>query len=115
MSPLIPDPGNRSDHRERGALTEQFVFQQLKGDPEIALYYWSASRSAAEIDFVAQYFGKVSAIEVKAEENLQAKSLKSFHQKYPQTNAVRTSMSDYREEDWMINLPLYAIKVLGQL
>ena len=75
----------------------------------------SASRSTAEIDFVAQYFGKVSPIEVKAEENLQAKSLKSFYQKYPDTKAIRTSMSDYREEEWMVNLPLYAIQVLGQL
>lgn len=107
--------GNVIFEEFKGALTEQFVFQQLKGNPEIALYYWSASRSAAEIDFVAQYFGKVSAIEVKAEENLQAKSLKSFYQKYPQTKAIRTSMSDYREEEWMINLPLYAIQVLAQL
>ena len=91
------------------------LFQQLKGNPEIAIYYWSASRSAAEIDFVAQYFGEVSAIEVKAEENLQAKSLKSFYHNYPKTKAIRTSMSDYREEEWMTNLPLYAIQVLGQL
>ena len=107
--------GNAIFEEFKGTLTEQFVFQQLIGNPEIALYYWSASRSVAEIDFVAQYFGKVSAIEVKAEENLQAKSLKSFYQKYPQTKAIRTSMSDYREEEWMINLPLYAIQVLAQL
>jgi predicted AAA+ superfamily ATPase len=107
--------GNVIFEEFKGALTEQFVFQQLNGKPEIALYYWSASRSAAEIDFVAQYFGNVSAIEVKAEENLQAKSLKSFYQKYPQTKAIRASMSDYREEEWMINLPLYAIQILEQL
>ena len=107
--------GNVIFEEFKGALTEQFVFQQLNDKPEITLYYWSASRSTAEIDFVAQYFGKVSAIEVKAEENLQAKSLKSFYQKYPQTKAIRTSMSDYREEDWMINLPLYAIQELAQL
>ena len=51
-------------------------------------------------------------IEVKAEENLQAKSLKSFHQKHPHLKAIRTSMSDYRKEEWLINLPLYALPAI---
>ncbi len=99
----------------KGALTEQFVLQQLKVMPELAVYYWSASKSLAEVDFVVQSSGNIYSIEVKAEENLQAKSLKSFYQKYPNTKAIRTSMSDYREESWLCNLPLYAIQVLPEL
>ncbi len=99
----------------KGALTEQFVLQQLKTIPEIAVYYWSASKSLAELDFIVQSSGNIFAIEVKAEENLQAKSLKTFYQKYPNTKAVRTSMSNFREQDWLTNLPLYAIQVLPEL
>jgi len=93
----------------KGALTEQYVLQQLITIKEMVIRYWSAERSSAEIDFLVQYSGKVIPVEVKAEENLQAKSLKSFCQKHSPSLAVRTSMSDYREEDWMTNLPLYAI------
>jgi len=99
----------------KGALTEQFVLQQLKVESEMDVYYWSVSKSLAEVDFVVQSFGHVFPIEVKAEENLQAKSLKSFYQKYPNTKAIRTSLSDYREQDWLINLPLYAIQILPEL
>ncbi|OJV34311.1 MAG: hypothetical protein BGO29_08560 [Bacteroidales bacterium 36-12] len=73
------------------------------------VYYWSAENGRAEVDFVVQHAGKVIPIEVKAEENLQAKSLKSYCQKYNSQLALRTSMSDYRKEDWLINIPLYAI------
>jgi hypothetical protein len=62
-----------------------------------------------------QYSGQVIPIEVKAEENLHAKSLKAYCQKYEPKTAIRTSMSDYRQEDWMINLPLYAISELYAL
>lgn len=101
--------GNVIFEEFKGALTEQYVLQQLITIKEMVIRYWSAERSSAEIDFLVQYSGKVIPVEVKAEENLQAKSLKSFRQKHSPSLAVRTSMSDYREEDWMTNLPLYAI------
>jgi predicted AAA+ superfamily ATPase len=104
--------GNVIFEEFKGALTEQFVFQELKTIDNIAIYYWSAERSAAEIDFVVQYSGKIFPIEVKAEENLQAKSLKVFYSKHPNTIAIRTSMSNYREDNWLINFPLFAIKKL---
>lgn len=96
----------------KGALTEQFVLQQLLLIPELAIYYWSAERSTAEIDFLVQYQGEIIPVEVKAEENLQAKSLKVFSYKYQTTSNIRTSMSDFRRESWMVNLPLYAISQL---
>ncbi len=101
--------GNRIFEEFKGALTEQYVLQQLKTIPGLAIYYWSAERSSAEIDFLVQYAGAVVPIEVKAEENLQAKSLKAFCQKYSPSQAIRTSMSDYRQESWLTNIPLYAI------
>ncbi len=81
----------------------------------MAIYYWSAERSTSEIDFLMQYSGKVIPIEVKAEENLQAKSLKTFCQKYSPEVDIRTSMSDFRKEDWLTNVPLYAIRKLPEL
>jgi len=101
--------GNVIFEEFKGALTEQFVLQQLITIPDIAIYYWSAEKSNAEVDFVIQLNGEIVPIEVKASENLQAKSLKSFCQRYEMNNAVRTSMTDFRKEEWMTNLPLYAI------
>ena len=106
--------GNMLFQEFKGALTEQFVLQQLKSVNEETLYYWSAERSAAEIDFVVQYSGTIFPVEVKAEENLQAKSLKTFYQKYTHTKAIRTSMSDFRIDNWLKNLPLYAIHKLRE-
>ncbi len=103
--------GNRIFEEFKGALTEQYVFQQLDKDN---LYYWSADRSDGEIDFVLQQENLVIPLEVKAEENLRAKSLKSFCDKYKNKNAIRTSMSDYRKEDWLTNIPLYAIGRIKQ-
>ncbi len=107
--------GNVIFEEFKGALTEQYVLQQLRTIPEMAIHYWSSEKSSGEVDFVLQNSGNIYSIEVKAEENLQAKSLKSFYQKYPNTYPIRTSMSDYRQEDWLINLPLYAIHVVSEI
>ena len=107
--------GNVIFEEFKGALTEQYVLQQLLTMPELAIYYWSAERSTAEVDFLIQSSGEVIPIEVKAEENLKAKSLKTFCQKYSPKTAIRTSMSDFRKEDWLTNLPLYAISELADL
>ena len=95
----------------KGALTEQYVLQQLVANPELSVYYWSSEQSTAEIDFLIQQEGCIVPIEVKAAENLQAKSLKSFVDKHHSAISIRTSMSDFREESWMVNIPLYAIGV----
>ena len=92
----------------KGALTEQFVAQQLKtSDRE--LYYYSTENSSGEIDFVIQQQMRCVPIEVKAEENLRARSLRAFCDKYKPEIAVRSSRSNYREQDWMINVPLYVL------
>lgn len=107
--------GNKIFQEFKGALTEQYVLQQLKTFPDMAIYYWSAEKSTSEIDFLIQYKDKVVPVEVKAEENLQAKSLKVFYQKFSPELSIRTSMSDFRDEGWMINLPLYAITIITEL
>lgn len=100
--------GNRLFAEFKGALTEQYVLQQIISVNKMKLYYYSAENSRGEIDFLIQRRSEVLPIEVKANENLQAKSLRAFVGKYKLDNAVRISMSDYREQDWLTNLPLYA-------
>lgn len=91
----------------KGALTEQYVCQQLK--IKTALYYWSVANTLAEIDFVIQDKNEIIPIEVKAEENVKSKSLKVYVEKFSPKTALRTSMNMYRKESWMVNVPLYSI------
>lgn len=107
--------GNKVFEEFKGSLTEQFVLQQLVTNHNLAVSYWSAENATSEIDFLIQYSGQIIPIEVKAEENLQAKSLKLFCEKYKPKYAIRTSMSDYRKEEWLTNLPLYALNELIQI
>nr|WP_294870174.1 ATP-binding protein [uncultured Pedobacter sp.] len=107
--------GNAIFEEFKGALTEQYVLQQLKTTKEINVYYWSAENATAEIDFLIQYDDNIIPIEVKAEENLRAKSLRNYVDKYDPKLAIRTSMSDFRREEWLSNLPLYAISQLISL
>jgi len=93
----------------KGALTEQFVFQQLIQNKNLVIAYWASDSLKAEIDLLVQYSNEVIPIEVKAAENLQTKSLKTFCQKRNPETAIRTSLSDYRKETWFTNVPLYAI------
>ena len=107
--------GNAVFSEFKGSLTEQYVMQQLKSFNEYIVYYWSSEHSTAEVDFVIQYKGQVFPVEVKAEENLHAKSLKVYYEKYLPAHTLRTSMSDFREQDWLTNLPLYALSQLNTL
>jgi predicted AAA+ superfamily ATPase len=91
----------------KGALTEQFVAQELVLKHQ--LFYWSAENATSELDFVIQKNQTIIPIEVKAEENLKAKSLKVFEEKYQTGAALRFSMSFYRKESWLENIPLYAV------
>lgn len=104
--------GNELFTEFKGALTEQYVLQQLISVNKVKAYYYSAENSKGEIDFLIQKNNGVYPIEVKSSENLQAKSLKAFAEKYKLGNAIRISMSDYRKQDWMTNLPLYAFTEL---
>ncbi|MGD9569456.1 MAG: ATP-binding protein [Sedimentibacter sp.] len=104
--------GNELFKEFKGALTEQFVLQQLKTLQGSGTYYWTNDRGSAEIDFVIDTGNYVVPIEVKAETNLKAKSLKMYFEKFNPKISIRTSMADYKKEEWLINLPLWAIEVL---
>lgn len=92
----------------KGALTEQYVLQQLKTNSSLSIFYWSADNSRGEIDFLLQQEGNIIPVEVKAEENLKAKSLRSFVAQNPGLHGIRLSMSPYRKQDWLTNYPLYS-------
>lgn len=94
----------------KGAFTENYVLQQLKLLPRTFVYYYSNDNSTLEIDFVVQHEAHVIPIEVKAEENLRAKSLRQFVTDNSGLHGVRFSMSDYREQDWLTNVPLWAVR-----
>lgn len=100
--------GSRIFSEFKGALTEQYVLQQLIANQDNPVFYWATEKGTAEVDFVVQQKQAVIPIEVKAEENLKAKSLKVYVEQFQPEHAFRFSMADYREQDWMVNVPLYA-------
>ena len=94
----------------KGALTEQYVCQQLKTVEDLGVYYYTNDRGSCEVDFIIDTGGHIIPVEVKAEVNLKAKSLRVYKEKFDPEVSVRTSMADYRKEDWLVNLPLYAVE-----
>lgn len=100
--------GSRIFEEFKGALTEQYVAQELHaaGYP---LYYFATARSTGKIDFMLQGDLDCVPIEVKAEQNLRARSLRAFCDKYRPGMAIRSSMSNYKQEDWLTNVPLYML------
>lgn len=105
--------GNELFREFKGALTEQYVLQQFKTLKSLDVYYWTNERGSAEIDFLVDTGEKIIPIEVKAETNLMAKSLKSYCDKFNPSISVRNAMLDYKKEEWLINIPLWAIEVIG--
>lgn len=101
--------GNEIFEEFKGSLAEQYVLCELKARTDLNVFYWSADTGTSELDFIVQIGKNNVPIEVKASENLQAKSLKTFAEKYNSKINVRTSVSDYRKENWLTNIPLYCI------
>lgn len=101
---------NRIFEEFKGAIAEQYVLQQFKTIEDLPIFYWSNETSRAEIDFVIQLNFNVVPVEVKAAKNLQAKSLKSYMEKYNPKIAIRTSMADYKQINNLYDIPLYAIE-----
>lgn len=107
--------GNRIFEEFKGAIAEQYVLQQFKTIKDLLVFYWSNETSRAEIDFVIQIKSDVVPVEVKAERNLQAKSLKVYLEKFKPNYAIRTSMADYKKTDNLIDLPLYGIEITNKI
>ena len=112
MEPAQMLMSNNAMTESKGAFTENYVLCQLKTLPGIATYYYSREDSRLELDFIVQHQGRIIPVEVKAEENLKSKSLKAFMDKHEGLHAIRFSMSPYREQDWLTNYPLYAVRTI---
>jgi hypothetical protein len=107
--------GNRIFEEFKGALTEQFVFQELRSIKNLKPYYWAADKGSAEIDFVVESASNVVPVEVKASTNLRSKSLKSYYDRYQPEKSIRTSMMNFRDEGWLVNIPLYVISQFREI
>ncbi len=101
--------GNEIFTEFKGALTEQYVLQQLIFDTQYTPYYYSETKSEGEIDFLIQKGSQIIPIEVKAEDNLRSKSLKLYCDKFMPETAIRTSAADYRRQERMVNIPLWMV------
>ncbi len=113
MSNTPPDLillGSKIFEEYKGAFTEQFVLQEIKSMEDLYLYYYTNDDSTLEIDFLIQSGNKILPVEVKAEENLQSKSMKYFLLKNPLLHGIRFSMSNYREQEKITNVPLYCVE-----
>jgi hypothetical protein len=97
----------------KGAFTEQYVLQQLKTISAFEVYYWTNDRGTAEVDFLVDNSLDIIPIEAKAETNLRAKSLKTYIDMFTPTVAIRASMANYRKEEKLLNLPLWAIETIN--
>lgn len=107
--------GNDLFKEFKGALTEQYVMQQLAATSKFNTYYYTNDRGSCEIDFVIDNGELVVPVEVKAEINLKAKSLKTYSEKFSPQILVRTSMADFKKEEHLINIPLYAVSEMGEI
>lgn len=112
INPKILLEGDALFQEFKGALTEQFVLQELITSKNKQIHYWANDSGGAEIDFIFEVNNTIIPLEVKANENLQSKSLKTFSLKNPSIYCYRTSLSNYREESWLTNVPLYAIGMI---
>lgn len=99
----------------KGALTEQYVCQQLKTINDLNVYYYTNDRGSCEVDFIIDNGEQIVPVEVKAEVNLKAKSLKTYREKFNPEISVRTSMANYKKEEGLVNLPLYAVEKICAL
>ena len=104
-----PIDGSKVFTEFKGALTEQFVQQELRAAADVRPFYWSSADSRTEIDFLAEIEENIVPVEVKAARNLRAKSLRRFMESFSQKVAVRTSMSEWQMNNGVTDLPLYAI------
>lgn len=92
----------------KGALTEQYVLQELCA-AEVACAYWTNGNGVAELDFVLQGELDVFPLEVKSAENLRAQSLKVYNKIFNPRLSFRTSLVPYHRGDRLVDVPLYAL------
>lgn len=116
LSPEIILRGNELFSEFKGIISEQFVLQQLLS-ANVKAFYWNPENTRSEVDFIVQINNLIVPIEVKAAENVKAKSLSVYYEKYKPEICIRTSLSGYKNQDWLQNIPLYGFLnwVIGQM
>lgn len=105
--------GNTVFTEFKGAFTENYVLTQIKTVPNTVIGYYSKDNSSLEVDFIVQCGAEIMPLEVKAEENVKSKSLRQFvtiDNAGSGMRGYRTSMKGYDHQDWMSNIPLFAIR-----
>lgn len=107
LGPTVVLNGSAIFTEFKGALTEQLVCQQLVAQ-RFTPYYWANPQGHAEVDFAIERYGTIYPIEVKAAVNLKAKSLHVACDRFQLDHAFRMAMTDYRDEGWITNFPLWA-------
>lgn len=101
--------GNRLFIEFKGAFTEQYVLQQIISDTDYSPYYYGTESANFEQDFLIQKGMDAIPIEVKAETNIHSQSLKAFYNKFHPATSIRLSLLNYKDQGWMVNIPLYAV------
>ncbi len=116
LEPYALVEGDRLFTEYKGAYAEQFVCQQLVSNGMLP-YYWSADgkQKKGEVDFLVETAGRPFPVEVKADENIAGGSLAAFVRNYGLEKAVRFSLRGLKEQDWLINVPLYAANALRNI
>ena len=105
--------GNEFFEEFKGALTEQYVLQQMMlYSDELDIYYWAKENGTSELDFIVQMQNEIIPIEVKASINLQAKSLKYYIETFNPQKAFRFSGATYKQNDVITDIPLYAVPTM---
>ena len=111
LEPQIIIDGDKLFTEFKGALTEQYVLQELTSIENLETAYWANDdTNVAEVNFLIQYKGQIIPIEVKSKINLKAKSLKSYIEKFKPNISIRTSLADYKKTDDLLDIPLYMIE-----
>lgn len=109
LEPRVLVEGDRLFTEYKGVYAEQFVCQQLVAS-SLEPYYWSADgkQKKGEVDFLIEVAERPVPIEVKADESVAGGSLAAFVRDYRLERAVRFSLRGLKEQDWLVNVPLYA-------
>ena len=115
IDPKVIIEGNSVFDLLKGALTEQYVLQELLAAGWEAPSYYSNDKSTAEIDFLLEYNTWIIPLEVKAGVNTKAKSLASYREKYAPMLSLRSSLLPYKDQGWLVNIPLYAVSEIKRV
>jgi len=109
LAPSAFTEGNRLFTEFKGALTENFILQQILPLLDMQPRYWTDGRNRGEVDFIIQFENDIYPVEVKSDMNIESKSLKGYAEKYPEMTPlkIRYSLKNLRLDADTLNIPLF--------